>query len=390
MTTKPNIFRFATKELTQDAFLCWSLSWANQTENIAMRQFSIDLLGEMLAFHNIKISGLDGLERLEVIRQHKNIDILLRFRINSIHYRIIIEDKTNTSMHSEQLERYFDEIRSEPCDGMPEILGVYYKTGFIFDNEIRYINDFNNTIGKFKVFNRQDMIELMKKYQAVVKSDLFHDYYEYLCEIQREEDEIKMHLNSSDNKQFTNALKTQVGQWIFMKELFSRMEGDFHIYRGNSSGRPWTQCSFIKVNTSLKFPESLFYRLDRRSEGVYLSLRQYYNYQNQDIVRYVNSPVSVIREEKVSRLNELRRLFDETIDQIGERSPGILLETGKRVPDYAGKKESEVGVFFLKGPNSPDKIKRFIPEFHSLFVKKVIEKEGWGFETYKEDSGIVH
>lgn len=380
MFNKPNIFRFATKELTQDAFICWSLSWANQTENIAMRQFSIDLLNKMLELHDLSVHNLSSLEALEIIKQYKNIDILIRFRVGNDHYRIIIEDKTNTSMHSEQLERYFNEIKNEPCDGNVEILGIYYKTGFIYDNEFRYINNFNESKGKFKVLKRQDMIEIMEKHCGTIQSDLLQDYYEYICEINREEDEIIHHLKSNNIERFTSALNTQTGQWIFMKELFEDIQDDLNIYRGNSSGRPWTHCSFLKVNTSPNFPESLFYRLDKRSEGVYLSLRQYYNYQNQSIISYVNKPINVIREEKVTRLKDLKKLFDETVDQIGKRNPEFLLETGKRVTDHAGKKESEIGVFFLKENNTPEKIKRFIPEFHRLFVKKLVDKAEWGLD----------
>lgn len=32
-STEPNIFHFATKELSQDAFLCWLLSWAKNDYN---------------------------------------------------------------------------------------------------------------------------------------------------------------------------------------------------------------------------------------------------------------------------------------------------------------------------------------------------------------------
>jgi len=31
---KPNLFKFATSELSQDAFICWLLSWANEENEI--------------------------------------------------------------------------------------------------------------------------------------------------------------------------------------------------------------------------------------------------------------------------------------------------------------------------------------------------------------------
>lgn len=371
--TRPNIFRFATKELTQDAFLCWCLSWANQDENLPMKRFSIELIMKMLNLHRIDVPHLDSMEEFEVVRQHENIDILVRFKIGNQHYRIIIEDKTNTAMHSNQLLRYFNVVKDENCAGPTEIVGIYYKTGYVFDNEHKYITTFNKNHGRFQILSRQSMIEIMDKHIESVTSDLFHDYYDYICDLQREENEILQNLMVASLELNTKSLRTQIGQWVFMKELFTEVEEEVSIYRGNSSGRPWTQCLFRKSNTSVDFPEALFYRLDKRKEGLYLSLRQYYNYENSNTIAFLKKPVQAIREEKVKRLRELIDLFNETIVEL--RGSDYLLEPGKRVTDYKGKKESEIGVFFFNETNTPEKVKRFIPFFHKLFLLKL--EENW-------------
>lgn len=375
---KTNIFRFATKELAQDAFLCWCFSWINQTENLAMRKFSIDLLTKMLNFHNIHLD-VERMEKFEVKRQHKNIDVLVCFNIGNQPYRIIIEDKTNTAMHSNQLVNYFNAIKKEPSDVQPEIIGIYFKTGYIFDNEVKYIEDFNKNHGRFQIFRRQDMIGIMEKHRGSVTSDFFQDYYEYICDLQSKEDNTLQNLCSPDLDVFSKSLHSQIGQWLYMKQLFDGVQGDLSIKRGNSKGQPWTQCSFLRSNTNIQFPEALFYRLDRRAERVYLSLRQYYDYENTKTIEFLNKPLKVIREEKVERLNKLIDIFNQTMNELDNLD--YKLETGKRVTDKAGKKESEIGVFFLKGDNTPEKIKRFIPVFHRLFIQKLSENDKWGLSS---------
>ncbi|MFS0821439.1 PD-(D/E)XK nuclease family protein [Bacillus sp. 1P02SD] len=376
MKNRPNIFKFATKELTQDAFIVWSLSWINQPGDFPEKRYGLDLLHTMLKLHDIHVPN-NLIDSIEVIRQYKNIDILIRFSVGRKKYQIIIEDKTNTAMHSGQLEKYFNLLKNENNKDDVEILGVYYKTGYIFDNEVTYIERFNEKIGKFKVFNRLEMIHVLSTYIDVISSDIFHDYYDYILELQQEEDLIKTNLASKDLNKVKSSLKTDVGQWIFMKELFGKFADEddkTSIRRGNSSGRPWTQCSFIPSNTSDEFPEALFYRLDRRKEGYYLSVRQYYNYEAN--ASKLNKPIDSYRREKVERLQILIKLFENTMQYFKKENPSYLLENGKRVTDLAGKKESEIGVFFMNEKNTPDKIMKFIPEFHHRFLKEI--KGEWG------------
>ena len=97
---KPNIFSFATSELSQDSVLAWMINWADdqyKNENHPMHCLGKELLSIL--------TGLDKeqIHNVKVGRQWNNIDIWVEINEDSF---LAIEDKTNTTIHDNQLERY--------------------------------------------------------------------------------------------------------------------------------------------------------------------------------------------------------------------------------------------------------------------------------------------
>lgn len=48
---KPNLFHFATSELSQDAFICWLLSWADpkcEANDASLHRLAVVFLGKLL------------------------------------------------------------------------------------------------------------------------------------------------------------------------------------------------------------------------------------------------------------------------------------------------------------------------------------------------------
>ena len=84
---KNNLFSFATKELSQDAFLCWCLNWYNEPEAplYSMAKDLMALFGE---------TDLPDKLSLKIYQQWKKIDILLILpELNRV---LIIEDKISS------------------------------------------------------------------------------------------------------------------------------------------------------------------------------------------------------------------------------------------------------------------------------------------------------
>ena len=70
---KNNLFQFATKELSQDALICWIINAFNyQKEDEIMYNLSIKVLKKILP-NNIKISNI---KQINIQKQFCRIDIL--------------------------------------------------------------------------------------------------------------------------------------------------------------------------------------------------------------------------------------------------------------------------------------------------------------------------
>lgn len=101
----PNIFDYATKELSQDAFFCYLSSFA-LPENRTKFPVQANVADKFL-----QLCGLPANERPETVQQqYHKIDIM----ITTARYILIIEDKTASDEHSNQIARYIDLIRDIP------------------------------------------------------------------------------------------------------------------------------------------------------------------------------------------------------------------------------------------------------------------------------------
>jgi PD-(D/E)XK nuclease superfamily len=122
----PNLFHFATSELSQDAFLSWLFSWADDQYSSSepkLHQLARQLLQRI--FELSKKSCPVRIHTLEVNPRRGCIDI--RVKINE-EYIVLIEDKVKSREHSNQLRRYLTTLVDE---GHPResILPVYIQTG---------------------------------------------------------------------------------------------------------------------------------------------------------------------------------------------------------------------------------------------------------------------
>lgn len=174
----PNLFKFAPSELSQDAFFAWLISFADkkyQHEFSDLHQVAQSLL---LAFikkclPNFKID----IQTVAIQKQHKHIDIVVLINDN---FRILIESKTNSKEHGNQLKRYGEYAISQNWD----FIGIYLKTGNEPNHALKKIPDKTKELGMvFNVFSRQDILNIFKNYKHIDNS-IFLDYFNYLQEIE--------------------------------------------------------------------------------------------------------------------------------------------------------------------------------------------------------------
>ncbi|PCJ18479.1 MAG: hypothetical protein COB04_07160 [Gammaproteobacteria bacterium] len=168
---QPNIFSYATSELSQDAFICWLLSWASpecSAFDLELHECAISLIESFFLKHEIAVPTT--LDSVVISKQDDNIDVLC---IVNHCYSILIEDKTGTRNHSNQLTRYFEQIQARGF-AANNILPIYYKT------EDQGCYDEVLSEG-YQPFLRGDILRVLNAYQG--NHAILLDYRRYLQSI---------------------------------------------------------------------------------------------------------------------------------------------------------------------------------------------------------------
>ena len=118
----PNLFSFATSELSQDAFFCYLASCAEDSvSDLAVRKEGRDFLQLLLSGSRVELP--DSIRSLRIRRQLKNTDVVIEVNDDFV---ILIEDKAGSADHSNQLTRYLKDIRT--CYPDHIVVPVYIQT----------------------------------------------------------------------------------------------------------------------------------------------------------------------------------------------------------------------------------------------------------------------
>ena len=126
-----NLFDYATKELSQDAFLAWLF---NNWDDPEIGCIAKKLIGKLT---NTNVNPVE-ISDIEAILQYKHMDIVIDFKINGVPNLMIIEDKINSSTHDNQLIRYKNEVARWNAGDKADRQSffIYYKTGKMDEYEI--------------------------------------------------------------------------------------------------------------------------------------------------------------------------------------------------------------------------------------------------------------
>lgn len=172
MEKQKNLFDFAKKELSQDAFLRWLFENYNCDEE-CVRAAAVDLLDKLgIDTHNIN--------KIETFSQRNHIDITVYVHSDDTLQALYIEDKTMSSEHN-QLKNYNNSIKKQiPRFGIKKVKKVYYKTYILNDDERDRVDDAGWTIIKF-----DDIAKFWNKY--LDSSNLIlRSYAEHIKSIERD------------------------------------------------------------------------------------------------------------------------------------------------------------------------------------------------------------
>lgn len=198
--TEPNIFSYANKELSQDAMICWLVACVNHRDDALSRcgkafvralfRAGVSERAKQVPVvsprdHRAQHDGPGTIEGLldGPSKQYGHIDVYFRARVDGKTVSFLIEDKTESSPHDNQLTKYRKLIAD---DTIREdwIKPVYFKTGYVFEEEARYVES-----RKYSLFTLSMLAEVLRRQiVAIRRSDLLKQYWEYVRTKQKEEE----------------------------------------------------------------------------------------------------------------------------------------------------------------------------------------------------------
>lgn len=170
----PNLFDVATSELSQDAFITWLIQWGNQLYS-SQNENLCKLAQHFIRFLMNKPEDYI-ISTVEAGRQWSNIDIWAQVNDTDA---IIIEDKTITKEHSNQLLRYKEIADKYYIPKNIKVHYIYLKTGNESIDNLKAIEDKG-----YRVISRKEIIDNLKAIS--VNSDIVSNFLCHLEDIENE------------------------------------------------------------------------------------------------------------------------------------------------------------------------------------------------------------
>jgi len=321
-----NIFNYAPKELVMDAFFAWIFKELNENN---LTKYKLQFLNDM------KIEGFTNKSKItDIKKQECNTDLIITIDNKDI----LFENKTTSTIHSNQLEEYKNNVPN--CHQY-----IYMKLGYIDFNEklqakkhdyiIVGIEDIEKALHPIK-----DCCQIVEQYYAFLKNKY----------IEKSENIQKRMLNND-----STVYEVSDAQRIFLSGLYEKLYGKVKFlkfkYAANRGGTPWTQLSIAYTSKLYgEKGESIFWRIDKKKEkGYYIALKQY-----ADII-------DTYKEQKKKRLNILRICFNKLLEKKSNLHAGKV--------SNRGIKSSEIAIFYFED-NKHEQLSSKLKELSIEFEKE--------------------
>ena len=249
-----NLFEYATKELSQDAFLRWLFE---NYEDFKEDQIVIKrLLG---LFSNEDYSDKE-LTIIDTYAQYKSvIDVAIRYRVAGKEHLLVMENKTQSYIHSDQLDRYYKLIESE--DKSCKKHYCYFKANRLDYNLSKKDHEDLDYLNKHKEWNKvtlKDIYEVVKEHKS--SNFLFYQWIDHITMLYEMYYELK-HYKSWDIRAYQIFLNTE------LKENFKE-----------ENGWIWYGDNFFSQGNCL-----YFWATRKSDEEDYIELQMQYRLKEKDI-----------------------------------------------------------------------------------------------------------
>jgi hypothetical protein len=224
--TRPNLFDFATSELSQDAFLCWLIAQARYEDDAKLQTVGRAFIAWLWGMARNQQVGPEDVRLLAAPEQQADhIDILFEADVAGRRVVFVIEDKTDTSQHSGQLQKYKDVAGKRSS----EVVLIYFKTGFHFGI------DKDAAKHGYVVIGLREWVAFLG--QHAVPHDVFRDYREYVSRLLKDREAALAALNARGGHQmlaknfvqfeFIERLPAQCSQNVAARAVADPQKGPF-------------------------------------------------------------------------------------------------------------------------------------------------------------------
>ena len=259
--TRPNIFDFASSELSHSGYWAWILDCLNYPDDefAGPREVALGLLEQIGASD---FAPPFSVEREVTLGPKSRVDICLTEKREAdgkltVGKKLFIENKVsdNAPWH-EQVERY----RQFLGDGdRIAVVSAAFDLGVRGEGEDDALCGY---AGLEEIFCIEEI--------AADRHPLVGDHYAWVKDRLLSWISIGRKSCSSVKEEYEEAPATPEGQSILMDFLTGGIAGHRHSGH-NVGGKPWTQCRFADGDEETH--DAIFYRIDRLKNGYYFAVR---------------------------------------------------------------------------------------------------------------------
>lgn len=394
--SRPNIFNYAKKELSQDAIMAWFFACLHSDEK-EYKQIGINFINYIFEA-NYSENDISIEKKSPELQCHK-MDIYSVVKIGNFIHPIIVEDKTDTFLHSNQFEKYCEQVAEWTTEkkylkdlrtefnnknlNWGDMLYVYFKSGFTpkfemnaFFNEKRkakqaVISKNNKIQLKIKEIYISDMISFIESLHC--NDDLILEYYEFLttrCALYKESYDNA--LLQSDNEKYNKYFSNAAG----CSKLFERAFGEYKYFR-NELYQGWASRDVFVMNSKINNDnrndiyycfrfESCSYKKGKNGYHAYAFQFQQYRYEKGTI----GSNIENFIDEKNKQGKEILALCKDIIEEMNHPVDIVYMN-----PDSTRGIDGKMlfKIFICKN-NSPQRVCDFIKEFTIKICERVDAK----------------
>ena len=317
----PNIFDFATSELSQDAVLAYMLKWASPDYAETHRpqhDLGEDFLRTLLKETGGKVP--DKFTEVDVQTQQNRVDVSVEVNGKTF---LILEDKTNTDRHSNQIKTYVaaakERGKAENAGWKDDVRPIYIKTG----NESKHTREVTEGICKDLGgghFYRNDLLKLLGKHTDT-GDQIVDQFHHYLEDWQQKAESFR---STPVNEQW---------DWFAYEGYYAALEneegfgGDGWGYVSNPSGG--FQCFYGHFHEDKKNDCSLYLQI----------------HDARDLF------IRITKDGKEKVQKELRRHMTDKVEKCLSEFPGVRIE---RIAGRAGSSSNIAEIFFDEEKDESD------------------------------------